>query len=140
MDLDEVHRAAVASEDGEHRGSEMFAVEGVRVRCDRRDRGRTAAVCEAEAVYEVFGIDARPHGDAHLGEFGAHVGEFGREFALRLVELGCLLEQLRAFGAVGGGLLGPVRKPPVARGIADSRHANPPGSRADRGKLDARRT
>ena len=92
MDLDEVHRAAVAREDGEHRGSEMLALEGVRVGCDGRDRRRPAAVCEAEAVDEVFGIDARPHRDAHLGELGAHVGELGREFALGVVELGGLLE------------------------------------------------
>jgi hypothetical protein len=91
MDLDETHRPAVAREHGETTGTEMSAPERMCVRRRRRDRGRTAAVRDPESVNDVLRFDARPHGDAELGELGTDPGKLDGEGALRVVEGGRLV-------------------------------------------------
>jgi hypothetical protein len=92
VELDEGHGRAVAGEDGERGRAQMLALERMSVGRGRRDRRRPAAVRHAETVHDVFGLDAGPHDDAHLGEPGADVGEFDREPSLRGVELGRPIE------------------------------------------------
>ena len=75
----------------------------------------------AEAVDDVFRVDARPHDDAELGELGADFGELIAERPLGVVELGGAGEQghdLRVQGYEG---VVTVRDAPVAGGIADGR-------------------
>ena len=122
MYLDERHLATVASEDREHRGTQVFAAQRLGVGRYGRDGRWSAAVCDAEPVHDVLGVDAGPHDDAHFGKAGTHVGELPREGALRVVELCGLLEQHRALRMKRGEFARPMRKTPVARRIANGRH------------------
>jgi hypothetical protein len=136
VDLDESHRAGVASEDRDGGRAQMLALEGLGVGCDRRDGRRTAAVRHAEPVHDVLGFDTGPHDDAHLGELGAHVGEPHGERLLRVVELGSPLEQCGALGVEVGELPRTVWNSPIARWISNGWHTSSQSSvRFDRGKL-----
>jgi hypothetical protein len=126
MEFDEGHGALVAGEDRERGGAQVFALEWLGSGCDGWYRGWAAAVGDAEAVDDVFGIDVRPHDDAHLGEAGADLGEFCGEGALRGVEFGGAIEQRGAFGVERGECVWSVGDAPVAGGIADCGHDDSP--------------
>jgi len=119
VDLDEFHRARVASEDREHGRAQVPAPERVRVGRLGRDRRRPLHTGEAKAVHDVFGLDARPHHHSKVGELRANVGEIDRERALRGVELGGSRQQCGSLGVVPSSLVGAARQRPVAGGIAD---------------------
>jgi len=116
----------------------VLAAQGVRARGDGRDRWWTTSVGDAETVHDVFGLDARPHDDAHLGEGGADLGEFDGEGLLGGVEPAGPIEQGRAFGVEGGELLWAVRHASIADRKTDGRHVNSPEQKTRKGKLDAR--
>ncbi len=99
----------------------MLADQRLRAGRDRRDRWRTSSKRPTKSVHDVFGVDARPHDDAHLGELGAHRRELGAEGLLRVVELAGAFEEGSAFGAEGGELRRAVWHAPVASGIANGR-------------------
>jgi hypothetical protein len=92
MDLCERHRTVVARQHCEGSGAQMLAVKGLRVAGDGRDRRRAAAPGDAEALHDVFGIDARPEHHPHLRELRANLGQLVGERALRGVELGGLFQ------------------------------------------------
>ena len=122
MDLDERHSTAVAGEDRERRGTQVFAAQGLSVGCDRRDGRWAAAVCDTEAVHDVLGVDAGPHDDAEFGELGPDVRELAGQGALRIVELCGLLEQDGALRMERGEFAWAMRETPVARRIANCGH------------------
>lgn len=126
MDLDEIHRAAVAEQDGECGGAQMTAVQRMRIARGRRDGWWPAAASAAEAVNDVLRVEARPHDDPELGELGADFAELIAERTLGVVELGGLREQRRAFRVEGRETFRTVRDAPVAGGIANGRHENSP--------------
>lgn len=135
VDLGQLHRPVVARQHGEGSRAEMFAVERLSVAGDRRDRRRSAAAGDAEALLDVYGIDAGPERDPHLGELSADLGELIGECTLRGVELGGFFQECGAFGVVRGEGFGAVRAPSVAGGMAKRRHA---GSRIRLGPGEAR--
>jgi hypothetical protein len=86
MNLDELHRSLVLGEDRERRESKVSSPEGMRVRCNWRDRRRTVDACAAVAVDDVFRLHSRPHDDAQLRKIRSDVGELLGERSLLVVE------------------------------------------------------
>jgi hypothetical protein len=122
VDLDERHAAAIAGEDRERSGAQVFAAQGLGVGCDRRNGRWSAAVCDAEAVHDVLGVDAGPHDDAEFGELRPDVRELAGRGALCVVELCGLLEQDGALRMERGEFAWTMRETPVARRITNSGH------------------
>jgi hypothetical protein len=122
MYFDERHLATVAGEDGERRGTQVFAAQGLRVRCYGRDGRWSAAVRDAEAVHDVLRVDAGPHHDAHFGELRPDVRELAGQGALGIVLLRGLLEQDRALRMKRGEFARAMRETPIARRIANRGH------------------
>lgn len=129
VDLDEVHRAAVASEDRDGGRAQMLALEGLGVGRDRRDGRRTPTVRHAEPVHDVLGFDTWPHDDAHLGELGTHIGEPLGERPLRVVQLRSPVEQVGALGVEDRELPRTVRDAPIARWVSNGWHNELPVER-----------
>ncbi len=135
VDLDQLHRTAVARQDREHAVTEMPAPERVGVRRFRWDGRRSVSAGEAEAVDDVFRFDARPHDDPELRKLGSDVGELFGERTLLGVERGGARQEGGAFGVERGALLRAVRQAPVTRGIANLRdHRASSGSFAGAGE------
>jgi hypothetical protein len=77
-------------------------------------------------VHDVFGVDSRPHHDAHLRELGAHFAELLGEHALRGVELGGPIEQSGTLGMERSELTRAVRNAAVTGRIFDTGHGGFP--------------
>jgi hypothetical protein len=122
MYLDERHLATVASEDREHRGTQVFAAQRLGVGRYGRDGRWSAAVCDAEPVHDVLGVDAGPHDDTQLGELRPNDRKFAGEGALSGVEPSGAVEQSGTLGVEHGELVRAVRHTPVARRIANGGH------------------
>ena len=138
MDLDERHLSAIAGEDRERGGTQVFAAQGLGVGCNRRDGRWAAATRDTEAVHDVLGVDAGPHDDAEFGELCPDVRELAGQGALRVVELCGLLEQDGALRMKRGEFAWAMRETPVARRIANSRHVLLP--RANENRTRRKRT
>ena len=134
MYLDECHLAAVAREDGQCGRAQVLASQRMSVGCDGRKGRRTTTVRHAEPVHDVVGVDAGPHHDAHLRKAGTHVRELFGEGPLRIVELGCPVEQGRALRVEDGEFPRTVRDASIAGRITNGGHKNSPDKREiDRG-------
>ena len=138
MYLDEGHRATVASEDGKCGRAQVFAPQRLSVGCNRRDGRRTTTVRHAEPVHDVFGVDAGPHHDAHIGEAGSYVRELSGQGPLGIVELGSPVEQGRALRVEDGELPRTMRDASVAGRKANGGHKNSPDRELSRGNWEAK--
>jgi hypothetical protein len=88
-------------------------------------------------VDNVLRVDARPHHDAHLREFGAHLAELFRQVALRRIEFGRPIEQRGALRVELGELVPTVRDAAITHRVFDAGHGGFPSRLSCRGKLPA---